>query len=194
MSLNTEPGEDAETPPPHSPHIISVTDLIHPSIHHAQSCPTLCNPMDCNLPGSLSMGFSRQEYWSGLSFTDSTEAGKCYDHSKIMRNWWLLRMNCFCVQYYLFNYSLCNSDFGNVCVWWPQAKFLNMSPPAIVRLPCSSTPLTQGPRAQPTWGIRVPQHQEHPELGRRELPMNKVCIGKYFLRIARNTPELGQWP
>ena len=26
----------------------------------------LCNPMDCSLPGPLSMGFSRQEYWSGL--------------------------------------------------------------------------------------------------------------------------------
>ena len=40
----------------------------------AQSCPTLCDPMDCNLPvtvhvkAPLSMGFSRQEYWSGLSF------------------------------------------------------------------------------------------------------------------------------
>ena len=29
-----------------------------------QLCLTLCNPMDCSLPGSLSMGFSRQEYWS----------------------------------------------------------------------------------------------------------------------------------
>ena len=28
-----------------------------------QSCLTLCNPMDL---GPLSMGFSRQEYWSGL--------------------------------------------------------------------------------------------------------------------------------
>ena len=33
-----------------------------------QLCPTLCNPMDCNPPGLLSMGFSRQEYWSGLPF------------------------------------------------------------------------------------------------------------------------------
>ena len=30
----------------------------------AQSCPTLSNPMDCSLPGSPSMEFSRQEYWS----------------------------------------------------------------------------------------------------------------------------------
>ena len=32
----------------------------------AQSCPTLCDHMDCSLPGSSSMGFSRQEYWSGV--------------------------------------------------------------------------------------------------------------------------------
>ena len=32
----------------------------------SQSCPTLCAPMDGSLPGSGSMGFSRQEYWSGL--------------------------------------------------------------------------------------------------------------------------------
>ena len=29
-------------------------------------CLTLCNPMDYSLPASLSMGFSRQEYWSEL--------------------------------------------------------------------------------------------------------------------------------
>ena len=35
----------------------------------AQSCLTLCNPMGCSLPGQrMSMGFSRQEYWSGLPF------------------------------------------------------------------------------------------------------------------------------
>ena len=28
----------------------------------------LCNPLDRSLPGSLSMGFSRQEYCSGLPF------------------------------------------------------------------------------------------------------------------------------
>ena len=31
----------------------------------AQSCPTLCDPMDCS---PLSMGFFRQEYWTGLPF------------------------------------------------------------------------------------------------------------------------------
>ena len=32
-----------------------------------QSCLTLCNPMDCSHKAPLSMGFSRQEYWSGFS-------------------------------------------------------------------------------------------------------------------------------
>ena len=31
-----------------------------------QSCPTLCDPIDYSLRGSSIMGFSRQEYWSGL--------------------------------------------------------------------------------------------------------------------------------
>ena len=41
----------------------------------AQSCPTLRTPMDCSLPGSSSMGFSRQECWSGvpLSYTPIKE-------------------------------------------------------------------------------------------------------------------------
>ena len=31
-----------------------------------QSCLTLCDPIDCSLPGPLSMKFSRHEYWNGL--------------------------------------------------------------------------------------------------------------------------------
>ena len=31
----------------------------------------LCDPMDCSSPRSLSMEFSRQEYWSGLPFPSS---------------------------------------------------------------------------------------------------------------------------
>ena len=36
-----------------------------------QSCPTLCDPMDGSPPGFYVHGFSRQEYWSGLSFPPS---------------------------------------------------------------------------------------------------------------------------
>ena len=42
-------------------------DLLESEREVTQSCLTLCNLMDCSLPGS-SMGFSRQEYWSGLPF------------------------------------------------------------------------------------------------------------------------------
>ena len=33
-----------------------------------QSCPTLCDPIDGSPPGPPSLGFSRQEHWSGLPF------------------------------------------------------------------------------------------------------------------------------
>ena len=35
---------------------------------HAQLFLTLCDSIDCSLQGPLSMGFPRQEYWSGLPF------------------------------------------------------------------------------------------------------------------------------
>ena len=41
-----------------------------------QLCPTLCKPMDYNPPGSLSMEFSRQEYWSGWPFPSPRELPK----------------------------------------------------------------------------------------------------------------------
>ena len=34
----------------------------------AQSCPTLCDPLDCSPQASLTMGLSTQEYCSGLPF------------------------------------------------------------------------------------------------------------------------------
>ena len=44
-----------------------------------QLCPTLCNPRDGSPPGSPSLGFSREEHWSGLSFPSpmhESEKGK----------------------------------------------------------------------------------------------------------------------
>ena len=34
----------------------------------AKLCLTLCNPVDCSPQAPLSMGFCRQEYWTGLPF------------------------------------------------------------------------------------------------------------------------------
>ena len=44
------------------------TQLEKKESEDAQSCPTLCDPMDCSLPAPSSVEFSRQEYWSGLPF------------------------------------------------------------------------------------------------------------------------------
>ena len=33
-----------------------------------QSCPTLCDPIDTAHQAPPSLGFSRQEHWSGLPF------------------------------------------------------------------------------------------------------------------------------
>ena len=33
-----------------------------------QSCPTICDPMDCSPSGSSAHGLPRQEYWNGLPF------------------------------------------------------------------------------------------------------------------------------
>ena len=46
----------------------------------AQSCPTLSDPMDCT-QAPPSMGFSRQEYWSGVPLPQPREAwgpSKCW--------------------------------------------------------------------------------------------------------------------
>ena len=49
-----------------------------------QSCPALCNPMNCSPPGSSVHEFSRQEYWTGFAFPSprdlpnpGTEPGSC---------------------------------------------------------------------------------------------------------------------
>ena len=41
---------------------------LHAAAKSLQLCPTLCDPIDCSSPGSPSLGFSRQEHWSGLPF------------------------------------------------------------------------------------------------------------------------------
>ena len=42
-----------------------------------QSCPTLCDPIDAARQALPSLGFSRQEHWSGLPFPSPVhESGK----------------------------------------------------------------------------------------------------------------------
>ena len=43
----------------------------------AQSCLTLCNPMDCSLPGSSVHGIFRQEYWGGVPLPSPKNVSRC---------------------------------------------------------------------------------------------------------------------
>ena len=47
---------------------VPLSSLLESESEVAQLCWTLCDPMDCSLPGSFIHGISRQEYWSGLPF------------------------------------------------------------------------------------------------------------------------------
>jgi len=44
--------------------------------------PTLCDPIDGSPPGSLSLGFSRQEHWSGLPFPSPMHASEKWKWSR----------------------------------------------------------------------------------------------------------------
>ena len=42
-----------------------------------QSCPTLCDPIDGSPQAPPSLGFSRQEHWSGLPFPSLSDSMDC---------------------------------------------------------------------------------------------------------------------
>ena len=52
----------------HSPRITHLGPLLLLLLLSLQSCPTLCDPIDGSHQALLSLGFSRQEHWSGLPF------------------------------------------------------------------------------------------------------------------------------
>ena len=63
-----------------------------------QSCPTLCDPIDGSHQGSPSLGFSRQEHWSGLPFPSPMRESKkwkwiCSNFMHNFTNWGLRRLD-----------------------------------------------------------------------------------------------------
>ena len=53
----------------------------------AQSCLTLSDPMDCSLPVSPSMGFSRQEYWSWVPLPSPIHTTTIHYKGTILDSW-----------------------------------------------------------------------------------------------------------
>ena len=62
---NTEHRVKTHTYKPGSPHLSESESEV------TQSCPTLCDPWTVAHQAPLSMGFCRQEYWSGLPFSSA---------------------------------------------------------------------------------------------------------------------------
>ena len=54
----------------------------------AQSCPTFSDPMDYSPPGPPSMGFSRQEYWSGVPLPSPLTAARHIIFTWSWYTWW----------------------------------------------------------------------------------------------------------
>ena len=67
-------------------HLQSVCDVLHPGVKNlcsvAQSCPTLCNPMDCSLPGSTAHGIfqARILKWVAISYSKGSSWPKDQTH------------------------------------------------------------------------------------------------------------------
>ena len=59
-------------------------NLLFPAAKLLQSCSTLCNPIDGSPPGSLSLGFSRQEHWSGLPFPSPMHESEKWEWSRLV--------------------------------------------------------------------------------------------------------------
>ena len=75
-----------------------------------QSCPTLCDPWTVTHQAPPSMGFSRQEYWSGLPFPSpedlpgpGIEPGSPISQvdSSFVKVW-LLEKNGTCIAYHIY--------------------------------------------------------------------------------------------
>ena len=60
---------------------VNIISCMHAKL--LQLCPTLCDPMDCSLSGSLSMGFSRQEYWKWVAMPASRGSSWPWDWTQV---------------------------------------------------------------------------------------------------------------
>ena len=60
-------------PAGYSPWSLKESDMTSLRSSAAQSCPTLCDPMDCSLPGSSAHGISQARVleWGAIAFSDS---------------------------------------------------------------------------------------------------------------------------
>ena len=83
-----------------------------------QSCPTLCDPIDGSPPGSASLGFSRQEHWSGLPFPSPMhESGKWKWSHSVVR--WVQLCGSLSILWHW-------NENWPFLILWPLLSFLNL--------------------------------------------------------------------
>ena len=76
-----------------------------------QSCPTLCDPMDCHPPGFSSMEFPRQEYWKWVAISFSRGSSRPRDRTQVS---FINRQ----ILYYWATWEAPGSPYSNQKVLW----------------------------------------------------------------------------
>ena len=85
----------------------------------AQSCPTLSDPMDCRLPGSSIMGFSRQEYWSGVPSPSVV--------TRVIQSQWQIQEDRIIISNHWGSDGIINLHTGGRCQSWDSDSNLSNS-------------------------------------------------------------------
>ena len=96
----------------------------------AQSCPTLCDPTDCSLPGSSVHGNSRQEYCSGLPFPSPHQLPKptqTHVHMSLMPSNHFILCHPLLLPPAIFPSIGVFSNESVLCISWPKYWCFNIS-------------------------------------------------------------------
>ena len=94
--------------------MLIVVEVVYAYAQSFQSCLTLCDPMDCSYQVPLSMGFSSQEYCSGLSFPPPGES--------FQPRYWI-HVNC-----------IADGFFTHWATWETQVRFSSVQSLSCVQL------------------------------------------------------------
>ena len=93
-----------------------------------QSCPTLCDPIDGSQPGFPSLGFSRQEHWSGMPFPSPMHESEKWKWSRSVVSWSCLRSHQKTLQHHNLTDFSTLSDVSFTCSYPGKCLLALLSP------------------------------------------------------------------
>ena len=99
-----------------------------------QSCPTLCDPMDCSLPGSSVHGMSQARIleWGAISFSRGSSRPKANNTSAIIPDSVFVLQSCHHLQEVLLNTDLILKTNGPKGILQKQSTQSVVDPPFII--------------------------------------------------------------